>query len=595
MEAGEFDRAEQLLNEASAKDLAAAERQESVAKQRRLSAARSKANNGDLKWTQFAYREAAEYYRQAAALVPAEALVQRAEYLNLQGRALYEAGDYRDAEEPLTQALALREQALGPEHPDVATSLNNLAVLYHAQGQYAKAEPLYQRALAIREKALGPEHPDVATSLNNLAGLYHAQGQYAKAEPLYRARTRHPGEGPRPRASRRGREPQQPGRALSRPRPVRQGRAALPARAGIREKALGPEHPDVATSLNNLAVLYRRPGPVRQGRAALPARARDLGEGARPRASRRGHEPQQPGRALSRPRPVRQGRAALSARARHPGEGPRPRASRRGHKPQQPGRALRRPRPATPRPSRSTSARSPSGRRPSGPSIPTWPPSLNNLAGLYHAQGQYAKAEPLYQRALAILEKALGPEHPDVATSLNNLAGSTTPKASTRRPSRSIERALAIKEKALGPEHPDVATSLNNLAGLYRDQGQYAKAEPLYQRALAIAEKALGPEHPNVATIPKELRRIAPRGGPGGRGRRPRGADCLDGGQAALRSAVVSRHPLSGRSRRRAAPEAPLVAIRWVLPIADRISVSEHRRVLYWIAHPLAPSRGEVE
>jgi tetratricopeptide (TPR) repeat protein len=74
---------------------------------------------------------------------------------------------------------------LGPEHPDVATSLNNLAALYHNQGQYAKAEPLYQRALAIREKALGAEHPKVATSLNNLAALYHNQGQYAKAEPLY--------------------------------------------------------------------------------------------------------------------------------------------------------------------------------------------------------------------------------------------------------------------------------------------------------------------------------------------------------------------------------------------------------------------------
>jgi Tetratricopeptide repeat len=46
-------------------------------------------------------------------------------------------------------------------------------LLYDNQGQYAKAEPLYQRPLAIREKALGPEHPDVAASLNNLAWLYH--------------------------------------------------------------------------------------------------------------------------------------------------------------------------------------------------------------------------------------------------------------------------------------------------------------------------------------------------------------------------------------------------------------------------------------
>ena len=48
--------------------------------------------------------------------------------------------------------------------------------------------------------------------------------------------------------------------------------------------------------------------------------------------------------------------------------------------------------------------------------------SLNNLAGLYDSLGDYAKAEPLYKRALAIWEKALGPDHPDVATSLNNLA-----------------------------------------------------------------------------------------------------------------------------------------------------------------------------
>ena len=75
--------------------------------------------------------------------------------------------------EPLyKRALAIREKALGPDHPDVAKSLNNLAGLYREQGRYADAEPLFKRSLAIYEKALGPDHPDVATSLNNLAGLY---------------------------------------------------------------------------------------------------------------------------------------------------------------------------------------------------------------------------------------------------------------------------------------------------------------------------------------------------------------------------------------------------------------------------------------
>ncbi len=50
-------------------------------------------------------------------------------------------------------------------------SLNNLAVLYKAQGRYTEAEALYHRSLAIREKALGPEHPDVATGTENYARL----------------------------------------------------------------------------------------------------------------------------------------------------------------------------------------------------------------------------------------------------------------------------------------------------------------------------------------------------------------------------------------------------------------------------------------
>ena len=43
----------------------------------------------------------------------------------------------------------------------MGTSLNNLAMLYQAQGRYTEAEPLYRRSLAIREKALGLDHPDV--------------------------------------------------------------------------------------------------------------------------------------------------------------------------------------------------------------------------------------------------------------------------------------------------------------------------------------------------------------------------------------------------------------------------------------------------
>ena len=150
------------------------------------------------------------------------------------GRLLHQVGlysesraQYRAAEPFYKRALVIWEKALGPDHPDVAETLDNLALLYDAEARYAQAEPLYKRALAIWEKALGPDHPDVALSLNNLAELLCAQGQDAQAEPLHK-------------------------RALA-----------------IREKALGPDHPDVALSLNNLAKLYRTQGQYAQAEPLL--------------------------------------------------------------------------------------------------------------------------------------------------------------------------------------------------------------------------------------------------------------------------------------------------------------------------------------
>ncbi len=129
----------------------------------------------------------------------------------------YQQADYAEAEKLLLAALKEAEK-FGDQDPRLATSLNNLAVLYFGQSKYAQAEPLYQRALAIREKTLDPAHPDVAQSLNNLALLCDAQGHYAQAEPLYQ-------------------------RALA-----------------IREKTLGPENPRVADTLENYAVLLQKMG-----------------------------------------------------------------------------------------------------------------------------------------------------------------------------------------------------------------------------------------------------------------------------------------------------------------------------------------------
>lgn len=95
------------------------------------------------------------------------------------------AGDIDAALALQTEALAIRERILGPNHPDVAATLNNLAALYAARDQYAAAEPLLVRALTIREQTLGADAPLTAQSMSNLALLYAAEGRYADAEPLH--------------------------------------------------------------------------------------------------------------------------------------------------------------------------------------------------------------------------------------------------------------------------------------------------------------------------------------------------------------------------------------------------------------------------
>jgi Tetratricopeptide repeat len=77
-------------------------------------------------------------------------------------------GQYREAIAPAREALALREQALSPDHPDFASMLSELGGIREHEGDFAGARPLHERALAIYERRHGPNHPDVALALNRL-------------------------------------------------------------------------------------------------------------------------------------------------------------------------------------------------------------------------------------------------------------------------------------------------------------------------------------------------------------------------------------------------------------------------------------------
>ncbi len=100
------------------------------------------------------------------------------------------------------------------------------------------------------------------------------------------------------------------------------------------------------------------------------------------------------------------------------------------------------------------------------------PTNFNDLALHYQRQGRYGEAEPLFQRSLAIYEKALGPDHLDTATRLTNLAFLYRDQGRYGEAEPLFLRSLAIYEKALGFDHPITATHITNLAFIYRDQGR---------------------------------------------------------------------------------------------------------------------------
>ena len=129
---------------------------------------------------------------------------------------------------------------------------------------------------------------------------------------------------------------------------------------------------------------------------------------------------------------------------------------------------------------------------------PAWDTQMEAGAAAFDA-GRYVEAEQHLNAALKEAEQ-FGRDDPRLAASLLLLGRVYRAQGNYAEAEPLLHRALAIQEKALGPEHPDVATSLHHLALLYRDQGAYAGAEPLYKRALAITERALGPDHPKLAT-----------------------------------------------------------------------------------------------
>ncbi|CAM9623612.1 unnamed protein product [Ectocarpus fasciculatus] len=329
-------------------------------------------------------------------------------------------GKYTEAQPLVERALAIKEGALGVDHPSTITSRSWIADLYMKQGLLDKASPLLEEVVCSFERALGPDHPRFAGALNNWALLLSTQGRYTEAQPLFE-------------------------QALA----IREGAlgvdhsctivsraciADLYAKQGLLDKAaplleevvcsferaLGPDHPRVGAALNNRAALLSTQGRYMEAQP-LFERALAIREGAL---------------GVDHPDTIASRACIADLYAK---QGLLDKAS-----PLLEGVVC-------------------SFERALGLDHPSVAAALNNRAGLLSRQGKYDEVEPLYERSQAILEKALGSEHPRLAMTLTSRAELLSTQERYAEAVPLLERALSIFAKKLGGNNSATVTAQNNL------------------------------------------------------------------------------------------------------------------------------------
>ena len=84
--------------------------------------------------------------------------------------------NFSSADELLRKAARIQEAEMGPLHPDLANTLNSLAIVAERTGRFADAESFYRRSAAIASESLPADHPIVAESRKNLEDFCRERG-----------------------------------------------------------------------------------------------------------------------------------------------------------------------------------------------------------------------------------------------------------------------------------------------------------------------------------------------------------------------------------------------------------------------------------
>jgi non-specific serine/threonine protein kinase/serine/threonine-protein kinase len=377
----------------------------------------------------------------------------------VRGRLLHTMGQvYRSlalidqARPRLEESLEVRRSLLGDDDPAVADSLMALGELCFSAGEYQTARTHFEEALRIRESRLGPHDLAIAESVNSLARTLSVAGRVSELPPLLKRvldindkslDTDHSGE--------RSSMAWIPHHRIA----LEDSRALLERDLAIRERALGPDHPTVWTSLISLGLHRVDAGELEAGRSLL-----ERAHGSRQRFYGNDHPETAASRFLLASVLTQMGKldAALPMMRRNLEYAE-----------------------AT-----------------YGPDNRMTAEALLPLGSALMARGDDAEAISHLERAVQILEETEG-HAAQQAQALSGLGSALARQGELERARQLLERAVATSEQAYGSEHLLTEQNLYILASVMLRSGDPEGAIPLLERCLAVCREAYGPDSPQVA------------------------------------------------------------------------------------------------
>ena len=370
---------------------------------------------------------------------------------------LYKLGRFIEARSLLQQGVAVRKRKYGSNHPKLASSYSNLAMMERALGELESPRRLLRKAIAIWKEIYSSSHPILAGAYLNLATVERSYGDYTLASKLIRrAIDIWESEG----------DPEQKklATAYSAMASVEGDLANLESARELHKKAIAikeeeyhSEHPNLASNYSDLASIERSLGNLPEA-LHLCRRATAINEHA--------YDSNHPALANSYAAMATVERdlthfasaRELLQRVVHIRES----AFDSDHR--------------------------------------ILASSYAALAAVERDLARFGSAFELLKRATAIREKAYHDDHLSVAGSYSSLASLAQDLADYPASRAWHERAIAIREKVLAEDHPTLASSYAGLGTLEKELAHFGAARKLIERALAIRERTFDADHPTLAS-----------------------------------------------------------------------------------------------